>query len=83
MWIGEVCSFDDVLENTCLNHIITEEGKQIVIENTQTNYKNELPTVPIIYARCRESMYLLDDVHREYIKKHKMKCLEFSRLLTL
>ena len=73
MWIGEICSFDDVLENTCLNHIITEEGKQIVIENTQTNYENEVPTVPIIYARCRESMYLLDGVHREYIKEHKFK----------
>lgn len=74
MWVGEICSFDDVLENTCLNHIITEEGKQMVIENTKTNdEKNEIPIIPIIYARCRASMYLLDGIHREYIKKHKFK----------
>lgn len=74
MWLGEICSFDEVLENTCLNHIITEEGKQMVIENTKTNDKNkEITTIPIIYARCRPSMYLLDGIHREYIKKHKFK----------
>ena len=74
MWVGEICSFDDVLENTCLNHIITEEGKQTVIQNTKTNdEKNEIPIIPIIYARCRASMYLLDGVHREYIKKHNFK----------
>ena len=60
--IGEICSFQDVLDNTCLQYIIKDEGIKLF-----KNINNELDSVNIIYARCKKSMYLLDDIHRKYI----------------
>ncbi len=68
VWIGEICYFNDVLENTCLQHIITNEGKQYF-----TSIKEEISKVTNIYARCKKSMFLLDDIHREYINHHEFK----------
>ena len=65
VWIGEICYFQDVLDNTCLEYIIKDEG----IEKFN-NIKNELISVSIIYARCKKSMYLLDDIHRKHVNNH-------------
>jgi hypothetical protein len=62
VWIGEVCSFQDVLDNTCLQYIITTEGL-----NTFRCVENDCESSKIIYARCKKSMYLLDDIHRKYV----------------
>ena len=66
VWIGEICSFQDVLDNTCLQYIIKDEG----IEKFNS-IDNEFVNVSIIYARCKKSMFLLDDIHRNYINIHK------------
>ena len=64
VWIGEECSFQDVLENTCLENIITDYGK-----NNLQNIKKNIEIKDIIYARCKKSMLLLDTLHRNYVKK--------------
>ena len=65
VWIGELCSFQDVLDNTCLTNIITDEGIEYF-----KNITHKFNSVNIIYARCKKSMYLLDDIHRKYINNH-------------
>ena len=67
VWIGELCSFQDVLDNTCLQYIITDEGN-----DSFNNMNNDVNSVNIIYARCKKSMYLLDDIHRNYINSHSL-----------
>ena len=67
-WIGELCSFQDVLDNTCLQDIITDKGIDYF-----NNLTHKLNSVNIIYARCKKSMYLLDDIHRKYINNHNFK----------
>ena len=66
VWIGEICSFQDVLDNTCLQYIIKDE----CIEKFNS-INIEFVNVDIIYARCKKSMFLLDDIHRNYINIHK------------
>lgn len=68
VWIGELCSFQDVLDNTCLQYIITNEGKEHFNNITQ-----KISCANVIYARCKKSMYLLDDIHRKYINSHIFK----------
>lgn len=68
VWIGEVCNFQDVLNNTCLQYIITSEGL-----NAFCSVKNDCENTKIIYARCKKSMYLLDDIHRKYICDYLFK----------
>jgi hypothetical protein len=65
VWIGEICSFQDVLNNTCLHNIITDEGKIYFNSNI-----DEIEVVKNIYARCKNSMFLLDDIHRNYVNNH-------------
>ena len=65
VWIGNICLFDEVYEDTCLQNMLTEEGLTYFQENTK-----ELETVRIIYARCKKSMFLLDSIHRVYVYKH-------------
>ena len=67
VWIGEICSYQDVLDNTCLKYIITNEGT-----GKFNNMNNEVNSVNVIYARCKKSMYLLDDIHRNYINSHTL-----------
>jgi hypothetical protein len=64
-WIGEICTFNEVMENTCLNEIMTDEGKLCLNANTKI-----IDSINVIYARCKKSMYLLDDIHRDYVKNH-------------
>ena len=68
VWIGEICFFQDVLDNTCLTDIINLEGIELL-----TNIKKNVKECQTIYARCSDSMYLLDDIHREYITKYQFK----------
>ena len=48
-------------------NIITNERP---IKNSISNI---IETVKIIYGRCKKSMYLLDTIHREYVKKYSFK----------
>lgn len=68
VWIGEVCHFQDVLDNTCLQYIITTEGL-----NAFCSVENDCESSKIIYARCKKSMYLLDDIHRKYVCDYLFK----------
>jgi len=52
--------------NTCLQNIIIDE----CIEKFNS-INIEFVNVNIIYARCKKSMFLLDDIHRNYINIHK------------
>lgn len=65
VWIGKVCSFGKVYEDTCLQNMLTQEGLTYFQENIK-----ELEKVRIIYARCKKSMFLLDGIHRRYINRH-------------
>ena len=72
VWIifhDDICNYKDVFDNTCLADIMTTEGKQMFadLETTQET----LETTHIACSRCRDSMYLLDDIHRHYIKTYK------------
>lgn len=66
VWIAEYCSLNDVLENTCLENIITKEGREKL-----EKYNKNMEQVNIIYGRCKKSMMLLDDIHRHYIQNYK------------
>jgi hypothetical protein len=66
VWIGKLITFNEVYEATCLQNMLTNEGYTHLNENTQT-----IKSVNIIYARCKKSMYLLDDIHRNYVYSHK------------
>lgn len=68
VWIGTACSFKDIYDDTCLQNILTQEG--IDYFNGRTA---DLQSVPSMNARCKKSMYLLDDIHRAYVYKHKCK----------
>jgi G3E family GTPase len=68
VWIGEPCSFQDVLENTCLKYIIIHQGL-----DKFSNMNNDIDNIKFIYARCKNSMYLLDDIYRNYINSHDFK----------
>jgi len=65
VWIGKICSFQKVYDDTCLQNMLTQEGLKYFQENI-----NELEGVNIIYARCKKSMFLLDSIHRRYVNRH-------------
>ena len=65
VWIGIPCTFEDIYENTCLQNILSEEGKEYYISCSKS-----LDTVKILYARCKKSMFLLDTIHRNYVNTH-------------
>ena len=66
VWIGTPCRFNDIYENTCLQNILTESGKEYY-----NSIIKSVESVQIMYARCKKSMFLLDDIHREYVNRHK------------
>jgi len=68
VWIGFSCSFQEVCENTCIQCNATSD----CIEYFK-NITKKLDSVRMIYARCKKSMYLLDDIHRDYVNKHDFK----------
>lgn len=68
VWIGTACSFANIYDDTCLSNILTQEGIEYFNGRTA-----DIETVPIMNARCKKSMHLLDDIHRAYVYKHKCK----------
>ena len=68
VWIGKKCSFKTILDNTCLESIITDEG--IGYFKCITKKHN---SVNIIYGRCTKSMDLLDNIHRKFVNKYKFR----------
>ena len=44
--------------------------------NLDLDLKKTLKTVKNVYARCELSMYLFDNIHRQYINKHKFSINE-------
>ena len=65
VWIGSPCTFEDIYDNTCLQNILSEEGKEYY-----SSCSKSLNTIKILYARCKKSMFLLDTIHRNYINTH-------------
>lgn len=66
VWLGSPCSFQEVYETTCLHNTLTSEGKDYF-----ERLPNDLLNVRNIFARCKKSMFLLDDIHREYVNNHQ------------
>jgi len=64
VWIGEPCLIQDILENTCLGNIV---NNKYIHDLIYLNSDNLIPHHKIINARCTNSMYILDDLHREYV----------------
>lgn len=65
IWIGKACNFDVVLKNTNIGSLLNDEGMEYF-----KTIENRVPRIPTIYARCNKSMYLLDDIHRNYVNEH-------------
>jgi len=63
-WIGTGLSFDEVLEATCLEQCVTDDGSAFFKSAGCCGV-----VVPIMLARCEKSMWLLDSVHRDYIQE--------------
>lgn len=55
----------------CKSITLNDIDKDFIIKNPIQNIN--IPIIPIIYARCENSMNFLDKVHRKYIKKYKFK----------
>ena len=68
VWIGTACSFANIYDDTCLQNILTQEGIDYF-----NGRKADIDTVPVMNARCKKSMHLLDGIHRAYVYKHKCK----------
>jgi F-box protein 18 (helicase) len=68
VWIGKAITFQQIYEDTCLQNMLTDEGLQFFQSMTK-----EFECVDIIYARCKKSMYLLDNIHRRYVNSHSFK----------
>jgi hypothetical protein len=64
VWIGKSVTLDEVIEITCLKNTLDPAGKKTLQKTfQQANYMDE---VPIIYARCENSMNFLDPKIRQY-----------------
>jgi dsDNA-binding SOS-regulon protein len=62
VWIGKACSNGVVSEYTSI------DSQQLDDLNSLDERVKRIQT---IYARCEKSMYLLDDIHRNYVNNHK------------
>lgn len=67
VWIGKPCTVEKLYEDTCLQNVLTQEGLDFFTG------LGELERTRIIYARCKRSMFLLDDIHRRYVYKHQFQ----------
>lgn len=68
VWIGYTCTFEELCRDTCFQCNATPE----CIAHFQS-VTRELESVRMIYARCKRSMYMMDDIHREYVQNHEFK----------
>ncbi len=67
-FIGKIISYKDVVkmfgsDNTFIKNILTEE----VFKGSE---EKPIPMVHTIYAKCKDSMEIMDRVHRDYVTKH-------------
>jgi hypothetical protein len=60
VWVGRVCSYNDV--TTQISIMKSHEGSTDSIKKVRT-----------MYGRCKRSMMLLDDIHREHVINKKFK----------
>jgi hypothetical protein len=67
-WIGIPCTFEYIFENTCLQNMLSEQGLAHF-----SSFNKSIECTRIMYARCKKSMYLLDDIHRKYVNTHQFK----------
>lgn len=58
VWFGQEFSLEDMQANTCFE-LGGELIKQAAIES-----------IDVVWARCKASMWVLDDVHRDYVNSH-------------
>ena len=65
VWIGKPCTFQNIQS---LHTMLTDEGLTYF-----QGMSKELTTARIMYARCKKSMFLLDDVHRQYVAHHEFQ----------
>lgn len=65
VWIGKPCIFENI---HALHTMLTDEGLTYF-----QGMSKELTTVRIMYARCKKSMFLLDDIHRQYVALHQFQ----------
>ena len=63
--MGTIFTLEEMMENTCLGFCLTSSGISEL-----SNCVSLLKEVRIICARCKSSMAVLDDIHREYINNH-------------
>lgn len=64
VFIGTEFSLSDLLENTCLGSCA------INTDRIESGLQGEFIDLPVAYARCKASMFLLDDIHRAFIQDH-------------
>ncbi len=67
-FIGKIISYKDVIkmfgtDNIFLRNVLTEEVLRCSEEKS-------IPSVHTIYAKCKDSMEIMDKVHRDYVSKH-------------
>ncbi|NDH69668.1 MAG: hypothetical protein EBY22_17585, partial [Gammaproteobacteria bacterium] len=62
VFIGAEFSLAELLENTCLSKCLKTHDELIV--------DGSFVSCAIAYARCKPSMYLLDEIHRNYVQEH-------------
>ena len=65
VWIGSPMSFDEMLEATCLGDVLNSDGMMYFKMGGGGGSGSK---VKVLYARCEKSMWLLDDIHRDYIQ---------------
>jgi hypothetical protein len=68
VFMGTLFNLEEMMENTCLGSCLTDAGIERL---TKTEYT--FSSIPIINARSKESMIILDDLHRDYINNHEFK----------
>ena len=71
VWIGELCSFNDIIKNTNINNDINTKGLDYF--NYISTLSMPIDSIKLIHARCDNSMFLLDDIHRNYINSVDLK----------
>ena len=46
------------------------------------NIENDCDNSKIIYARCKKSMYLLDDIYRKYVNNYSFKNNDILKIIS-
>lgn len=68
VWISDIYSFENVLEQSSFKEVFNYEGL-LHFKSIDTTLKK----IKQLYARCKNSMLMFDEIHRNYIAKRKFK----------